>query len=386
MEFAQDSDNTLSASLHGERFSVSYLLRGPEDEARAMATDICFEQTVEFPGDLVPVGPIREDIVGHIEAFEPAGSNRFRATISYAVETVQEDLVQFLNVVYGNISIKPGIRVEHFELPESITSKYRGPRFGRAGLRSLLGQAERPLSCTALKPMGLSPRELAEQAYQFALGGIDIVKDDHGIADQVFCPFEERVERCVQAVAAANAKTGFRSIYMPNVTARMDRMQSLARRAKELGAGALLLCPALTGIDALRVLADDDDIGLPLMAHPSFGGTLVTSKESGMEHGALYGTLMRLAGADASVYPNFGGRFSFTREECADIARATDERLGSLRPSFPAPGGGMTPSRIAEMLGVYGRNFILLIGAGLHTGGVDLAANARRVVELLGAV
>jgi len=91
---------------------------------------------------------------------------------------------------------------------------------------------------------------------------------------------------------------------------------------------------------------------------------------------------MRLAGAGATVYTNFGGRFSFTREECVAIARATKEPMGSIKPAFPAPGGGMTSDRVAEMLEAYGRDFILLIGAGLHRGGSDLAMNARRVLEL----
>jgi len=382
MATIRTAGEALTASLCGERFSVSYLVAGSEREALAMATDICFEQTVEFPEDLVPAGRIREDIVGRIERFEPVEPGLFRASISYAVETAQADLVQFLNVVYGNISIKPRIRVERLSLPECLLSNYPGPRYGREGLRALLWQPERPLSCTALKPMGLSPRELAEQAYQFALGGIDIIKDDHGLADQAFCPFEERVERCAEAVARANRETGLQSVYMPNVTGRMDRIQASARRAKALGAGALLLCPALTGIDALRLLAEDDTIGLPIMAHPSFGGTIVTSRENGMNHAVFYGTLMRLAGADATVYPNFGGRFSFTREECVAIARATKEPMGSIKPAFPAPGGGMTSDRVAEMLEAYGRDFILLIGAGLHRGGSDLAMNARRVLEL----
>ena len=395
----------LAASLSGERFLVSYLLSGDEDQARAMASDICFEQTVEFPGDLVPPGFIADAIVGRIERFDeverPIDVERFdssglgpgsylgpvarlfRASISFAIETAQSDIVQLLNVVYGNISIKPNIRVERLELPAGLLAKFPGPRFGREGLRELLGVPSRPLTSTALKPMGLSPEEIADQAYRFALGGIDIIKDDHGILDQVFCPFEERVGRCAEAVGRANRETGLRSVYMANVTGRMDRIMNSARRAKELGAGGLLICPALTGFDAMRLLAEDSTIGLPVMAHPSFGGVLATSKDSGITHATLYGTLMRLSGADASVYPNFGGRFSFTKEECVGIARATGEPLGALKQAFPAPGGGMTPERTAEMLQVYGKDFILLVGAGLHRNGPDLTANAKQLLRML---
>ena len=380
--YARD-EARLAACLSGERFRVSYLFSGDEVQARAAAKDICFEQTVEFPGDLVPPGLIRNEVVGRVEAFDSAGPGKFSAIVSFAIETAQADIVQLLNVVYGNISIKPNIRVEGLDLPESLLGHFPGPRFGRKGLRELLGVTERPLTCTALKPMGLSPAELADQAYRFALGGIDIIKDDHGLSDQIFCPFEERVERCAEAVGRANRETGLKSIYMANVTGRMDRIQARARRARELGAGALLICPALTGFDAVRLLAEDEAIGLPVMAHPSFGGVLATSRTDGISHAVLYGTLMRICGADATVYPNFGGRFSFSKEECLGIARAAGEGLGSLKAAFPAPGGGMTPERTAEMLDVYGKEFILLVGAGLHRGGPDLAANAGRLLAML---
>ena len=103
---------------------------------------------------------------------------------------------------------------------------FRGPRFGRDGLRERLGVPTRPLLCTALKPLGLSPEGLAELAYRFALGGIDIIKDDHGLADQNFARFRDRVQRCAEAVARANRETGGRSIYVPNVTAPFDEILS----------------------------------------------------------------------------------------------------------------------------------------------------------------
>jgi ribulose-bisphosphate carboxylase large chain len=373
-------------SMSGERFFVSYLLSGDSNEARRKAEDICLEQTVEFPADLVPEGEIRDHIVGRLEALHNIGEGLHRARISFAAETAAGNLVQLLNVVFGNISLKPGIKAELLELPAGMLRTFKGPRFGRAGLRSLLSVPERPLTCTALKPMGLSASDLAEQTYRFALGGIDIVKDDHGITNQSFSPFAERVQRCAEAVQRANRETGGRSIYMANVTGPADTLRMRAALAKSSGAGALLVCPHLAGIDSMRALADDDGIALPIMAHSSFGGSFVTSKENGMAHGLFFGQLMRLAGADATVFPNYGGRFSFSREECARISHACAEEWHGMKPIFPAPGGGMTADRTKDMFEVYGRNFILLIGAGLHRLGPDLAENSRRFRGMLEAL
>ncbi len=369
--------------LSGARFRVTYRLVGNEAEAREKAADLALEQTVEFPGDLLPAGNIPTAIVGQIEALEPADVGHSTAVISYAVETAGDELTQLLNVIFGNSSIKPGIRVERLDLPGALLAQFRGPRFGQRGLREVLNVHDRPLLSTALKPMGLSAAALAELAYAFALGGIDIIKDDHGMANQPFSPFEERVTLCAEAVARANRETGLSCIYMPHVSAPAHLLLERARFARSAGAGGLLVCPGLTGMDGMRLLADDDSIALPIMAHPALQGSFVTAPDNGIAHYALYGQLMRLAGADASVYPNYGGRFSFSREECASIVAGCTVSMGEIKPIFPTPGGGMNLERIRDMRTLYGQDVIYLIGGGLHRAGPDLVENARQFNHLV---
>jgi ribulose-bisphosphate carboxylase large chain len=367
----------------GQRFTVHYRLTGSKDEALDKARDICLEQTVEFPDDLVPNGDIRDHIVGRITAFEEIGTERHEVAISYALETAGAELTQLLNVIFGNISIKPGIRVERLELPEELLRNFKGPRFGREKLRSWLDVPDRPLLCTALKPMGLSPVDLASYAYQFALGGIDIIKDDHGLANQPFAPFRERVRYCVDAVERANHQTGRKCVYMPNISAPADQIIDRALFAKTAGARALLLAPGLVGFDTVRQIAEEDRIGLPIMSHPTLQGSFVTSPDSGISHYALFGQLARLAGADASIFPSWGGRFAFSRDECRSIAQGVCDPMGHLRISYCAPGGGMSLQRIPEMLEVYGSDVIFLVGGGLHRHGPDLVENSRYFLQLV---
>jgi ribulose-bisphosphate carboxylase large chain len=304
---------TPAASFSGERFSVTYRLFGSEQETRAAVEHICIEQTVEFPASEVPAGVIRDHVFGRIERFERRADGSSVAVVSYAVEIAAGELTQLLNVIFGNSSIKPGIRVEGLDFPASLLGLFPGPRFGRHGLRSLLGVPKRPLLSTALKPMGLGASELADLAYRFSLGGMDLIKDDHGLTDQRFAPFAERVSRCAEAVSRANRETNGRTIYVANVTAPAGAVLERARFAKQAGAGGGMIAPGLAGFDAMRQLAADDAIGLPVLAHPALLGSYVTSRD-GFSHGVLFGTLMRFAGADATIFPNFGGRFSFSRD------------------------------------------------------------------------
>ncbi len=373
---------TPSTLFSSDRFSVTYRLFGSEKEARAKAEDICIEQTVEFPADEVPEGVIRDHVFGRIERFERFDQESFKAVISYAVEIAAGELTQFLNVVFGNSSIKPGIRVEHLDLPESLLRCFKGPRFGREGLRSLLNVPKRPLLSTAIKPMGLSSQELAALAYQFVIGGMDIIKDDHGLTDQSCSPFEERVKRCAEAVQKGNQETGQRSLYIANITAPHSEVMKRARFAKEAGAGGLMVAPGLIGMDLMRELADDDTLALPILTHPALQGSFVTSR-NGISHGVIFGQLARLAGADATIFPNFGGRFSFSREECKEIADATSAPMGHLKEIFPAPGGGMSLENVPEMFETYGRDLIFLIGGGLFRHGPDLIENCRHFRKMV---
>lgn len=353
-------------NFSGERFSVIYRVTGDRAEALRKAEDICIEQTIEFPADLIPEDDIRKSVFGRIEEIQACSEDAFHVRISYAVEIVQFEITQFLNVVFGNISLKPGIRVEDLHLPPALLRDYRGPRFGISGIRSMLGVPHRPLLCTAIKPMGLPVKELARLTYEFALGGVDLIKDDHGLADQPFSSYRERVSRCVEAVQKANLQSGNVSLYAPNVTAPSDELFERAFFAKQAGAGALLVSPGIIGFDRMQALANNDDIALPILYHPTFLGSFVTSPDNGIAHRVIFGLLGRLAGADATIFPNFGGRFSFTREECLSIAEAARRPFGHLNPIFPAPAGGMKMEKIGEMVEAYGKDVVLLIGGDLH--------------------
>ncbi len=287
--------------LSGERFTVTYLLDADPEEARSRASDIAVEQTIEFPADLVDDGDIRTKLIGQIERITERSPDQAEVVISYAWETSAGELTQLLNVIYGNISIQQGIKVLDIDLPDLADEAFPGPAFGVPGLRSLHGAPdrplERPLIASALKPMGLSAGELAGMAYEMARGGVDIIKDDHGLSNQAFSPFEERVQRCCEAVRKANAETGGKTAYYPNITAPAHQLIGRASFAELAGAGGLLFAPGLAGWDTVNWLRAEG-ITLPTMAHPTFQGTYVLHGNIGLSHAVQYGKLARLCGAD----------------------------------------------------------------------------------------
>ncbi|GMB82558.1 5-methylthioribulose-1-phosphate isomerase [Shinella zoogloeoides] len=364
------------------RFTVTYFVRAADEaEARARALDIALEQTVEIPRSVVPKGYVEDEILGRLENLhkDPEGRQGFLATISYSEDDVGGDFLQFLNIVFGNSSIKPGLRVEDIGLSPGLLSLCTGPRHGISGMRTRAGIGQKPLLMSAIKPVGLSTAQLARLAHDFALGGMHFVKDDHGLVDQRTAPFDERLKACIDAVGEANAKTGGKTSFVPNVTGPASAIIERAKHAQALGAGGVMIAPALAGYDIVRTLAADPDFSLPIVSHPAFSGANIVSPDCGFSHRAFFGTLHRLMGADAVVYPNFGGRFGFSREECQSIAKACSVDIGGPKAILPAPGGGMTFARLPEMRDAYGNDIMYLIGGALLAE-PDLVSACQRLV------
>lgn len=89
-------------------------------------------------------------------------------------------------------------------------------------------------------------------------------------------------------------------------------------------------------------------------------------------------------GVDAVIYPNFGGRFGFTLEECLSIATACAADLGGPRAIAAAPGGGMTFARVPEIREAYGKDVMYLIGGALLQE-PNLVDACRRLVAIVQA-
>jgi len=357
------------------RLRVTYHLACPSRLAAATARDIAFEQTVELAEDAVSP-EIAARVAGRVESVDSLGRGRSRAVISFDPIAVCGDLPQLLNLLFGNISLKPGILIAGLEWPDELLAALRGPRLGIAGLRELTGARGRALLCTPLKPLGLSAAGLAALAYGFARAGIDIIKDDHSLADQTTAPFRERVARCQEAVARANGETGGHALYFPNVTSGPPEMLERADAARRAGCRGVVVNALPAGLGAVSAIAAAT--GLAIMSHPSLAGAFF-QPDHGIAPEVLLGDLFRVAGSDAVIYPNVGGRFTFSEATCTAINARLRGPLGPVPPSFPVPAGGIDAVRVPRWIERYGADTIFLIGGSLYAR-ADRATAVERLV------
>lgn len=353
---------------------VDYRIECPAEEVDARARALAVEQSVEMPPEAIGDPDVRERFVGRVEEIVPEGPRAYRVRIGLAVASTGLEAGQLLNMLFGNSSLQPEITLTDFALPDPALRDFGGPRHGIAGLRLLLGVPRGAFTCSALKPLGSTPAQLAALAGALARAGIDLIKDDHGLADRACAPFAQRV-RAVQAALAEVRRAGGRTaLYAPTVAGGPRRVIEQLRIARDEGVRAVLLAPMIGGPGTMHELARETD-GPAIIAHPAMAGAARIAPP------VLLGRLFRLCGADATIFPNHGGRFSYSAQTCAEIADRARGPLGGLRACLPVPAGGMHPERVGEMLAFYGEDVMLLIGGALLAAPDGIEAAARRFVS-----
>ena len=335
-----------------QRITAIYRIRSDAASIAQRAQAIAVEQSVEMPLTAIDDAYVRDEIVGRVEDIRDIGHGAFDVSISLSAATVGDDPGQLINMLFGNTSLHDDVTLHDVQLPDELVAAFGGPRHGLHGLRQRVSAGARALTCSALKPQGLPAGKLADIAAHFAQGGIDYIKDDHGLADQRYSPFAARVE----AVAAALQSTGAR--YAPSLSGDLDGMRAQIALAAAAGVDTVLIAPMVAGLSNFHRLVREHP-GVAFIAHPSMAGAARIAPP------CLIGTLFRLLGADAVVFPNYGGRFGYTPETCRALARAALVERQGMRPAVPVPAGGMTTGRVAEMLEFYGSEVMLLIGGGL---------------------
>jgi ribulose-bisphosphate carboxylase large chain len=356
------------------RLTAIYHVRSDARAIESRARAIAIEQSVEMPLSAIEDRHILDEIVGKVENIGDIGHGVFAVRIALGAATVGTDPGQLINMLFGNTSLQEDVTLRDAEIPEALVRHWGGPRHGLAGLRERTGIKGRAFTCTALKPQGLSPRRLAALAARFARGGIDFIKDDHGLADQAYSPFRARVEAVAAALDKVEHETGHRARYVPSVTGTADAAQDFIADARRLGVEHVMVQPMILGLsDVLRLARANPSASF--FAHPAMAGA------ARIDPALLFGKIFRMLGADAIVFPNHGGRFGYSTDTCRRIAEAARAPWHGRQAAIPVPAGGMTTDRVGEMLDFYGADVMLLIGGALLEARERLTEETAAFVE-----
>ena len=307
--------------------------------------------------------------------------------IGYPAHNVGGQIPLLLATVYGECASTGQVKLIDLQLPRAFTDEFKGPRFGVAGLRQLVGAHARPLLIAMMKPaLGLTPKESAEVFHQLALGGVDAVKDDELLVSHPWSQLIDRVKAHAQAARAAYEQTGHRTLHFANVTDRPDRLVDNARRAVDAGATGLMVDYLTVGMSALSMLADDPALDVPVLGHLAFAGAVYSSPWTGVSSHLMLGKLPRLAGADLVVYPSPYGSLRYARSKHLRLATSMLAPFRALRPILPVPGGGLHAGMVPALVADLGLDHGFGAGGALHGHPLGATAGALAIRQAMDAV
>ena len=287
--------------------------------------------------------------------------------VAYPEVNIGSQIPMLLTSVVGNISMGGNIKLLDIRFPEKFVAGFTGPQFGIAGIREILGIPNRPLLNNMIKPCTGYPLEVGADLFrQAAMGGCDIIKDDELIADASFNSVEGRVKRYMEIEREVYEETGEHTLYTVNITDKLPKVFDNARRAVELGCNALMVNYLAVGLPVLQALAEDPSINVPILAHMDVAGAMYMSPLHGMSSHIVLGKLPRLAGADVVVIPAPYGKAPVIPDKFKNVAKNLTFPLYDLKPTFPMPSGGITPSMVPKAMADLGNDIVIGSGGAIH--------------------
>ncbi|HAQ07894.1 MAG TPA: 2,3-diketo-5-methylthiopentyl-1-phosphate enolase [Bacillus bacterium] len=304
--------------------------------------------------------------------------------IAYPALNFSSDLPAILTTVFGKLSLDGKVKLVDLQFGDDLKKAFPGPRFGIDGIRNKLGVHDRPLLMSIFK--GVIGRDLdflLKQLKEQSLGGVDLIKDDEILFENELTPFEKRISLGRQVLEEVYEMTGHRTLYAANLTGRTSQLSDKARKASELGADALLFNVFAYGLDVLQELREDDEINIPIMAHPAVSGALTSADDYGFSHSLLLGKLLRYAGADFSLFPSPYGSVALEKQQALSIGASLTAE-DQFKKSFPVPSAGIHPGMVPLLINDFGIDSVINAGGGVHghPGGAQGGGKAfRQAIE-----
>lgn len=322
------------------------------------------EKTRRFGSRLVALYEV-PDIGCDYQSDEPP---MYIIQIAYPIANFSTSMSALMTILFGNISASGMIRLIDVAFPKKFIAQFQGPKFGVQGLRDILGAPDRPLLNAMIKPnIGWTPDEGAELFYRACKGGVDVIKDDElMLADSAFCPLTERVSKFMAAEKRVFEETGEHSLYAVNISDETAKVRDNAYRALEAGGNCLMVNVYTTGFDTLKMLADDPNINVPILAHVNFAGTMASSTYTGISAPLLVGKITRLAGGDFQINGHPFGKFPVSYKLFYRCFKFFTQPWWNIKPMMYACSGGTTQLAVEKIVKAVGTDVMLAAGGGVH--------------------
>lgn len=293
-----------------------------------------------------------------------------------------------LSIISGwsmSLSRLSKIRIRDILFPESITSKFIGPKMGQSEINGLLGVKKREcyLTVPIYPRLGINMDEykkilemLLKQAPSY---GPDMISDSELLFNPPECRVSERVTAMKDEVNRLakmkdlednTEKFGGKTLFFVNVTGIPSLATAHASLVKDAGLHGIAVNVLPAGFSLLEQLRKEFP-HLIVYAHANMHSVFTRGQQTGMSYGVLL-KLFRLAGADI-IYTGtpygaldlFGDleKHVLSVQNHNEILRS---QMHKLKPAIPSILGGITLGNLEVNLKLSGLPLQMVVGGGIY--------------------
>ncbi|MCX6115945.1 MAG: RuBisCO large subunit C-terminal-like domain-containing protein [Proteobacteria bacterium] len=362
---SRDFTHSIAKATNGFVFVTYSFPALDKEKARATAVQIASGQTLGYVPESLEQYKFHIARVVEVAPIEIDG--RWSAVIAFPGHLFGPDISGILTVVFGKISFSPGIRLEMMTCDETYLGNLKGPKIGFSGIKNLLGVSDAsPLLMAILKPgLGISDAKLAEHYTELVESGTHLVKDDEVRVDL-------KIEDALKRLEAILNRSSGKGMYVMALNGPAFELRHRALTLQSAGAKAFLVCPYTYGVSVFQSLCSDNDIKVPIFAHPALTGAL-DALQSGIASRVTLGVLMRWAGADAVLFPSPYGSIALPVKECQAIHESLMSPLPRLLTTASVPSAGIMPHMVSQLKADFGSQIVVNAGTGMARSGNSLS-------------
>ena len=250
--------------------------------------------------------------------------------------------------------------LKDFKLPEKSKKHFLGPKFGIKGIRDYLGNNNKPLLGSILKPkVGASKEVLLEMIKQLVEGGIEFIKEDEIMSNPKIAPLKERVPFIMNYLNSLDRKV----IYCFSITADFPYCLDRVREIHELGGNGVHI-NFWSGMGVYNAIRKLD---LPIFLHfQKSGDKILTNKKHNFHiEWPVICKIARMSGADFIHAGMWGGYYHEEEEDLRktlDVLTKGDDYPGVI----PALSGGMHPGLVGAIRNRFGNDIMYNVGGAIH--------------------
>jgi ribulose 1,5-bisphosphate carboxylase large subunit-like protein len=287
------------------------------------------------------------------------------------IDIITDGISQLLCQLMGGQMDIENIQACHLidvEFPESISFRFKGPKFGMAGAYDFLGIKNKPILGGIIKPkIGITPDVLLDLVKEMVEGGINFIKEDEIMANPSICPLDTRVQLIMNYLK--NKKVIYAFCINSDPHHLLDRIE----RVYKMGANAVHI-NFWCGLGIYKAVRD---LNLPIFVHFQKSGDKILSHHTHNYHikWKFICKLAVLMGVDFIHAGMIGGYYNNGDDDTVEIVKMLQK--GNVVPALSC---GMHPGLVEGICNQIGNNWMANCGGAIHghPGGTNAGVKAMR--------